>query len=381
MPIFQKLLDMLKLQGTRDTESGITNEEIKRDAEVLSKQSSAISHPRNSSSALQHSFADLSANTNTHITSFNASHKEYAIALLLKNYGNASPLPDYYPQYYSRECGLTNPALLHQQLISEGYLVRSSILEELRTLKITELKQILQSCGLKVTGKKAELVDRILTNVDVEDLHSFFQSETPCYSLSAKGTEFLKNHEDYIRFHRYTKFGISFDEYERTKTLLSSTTCEETLIFLYTQKKNNDKYNRLYHVILSQLYDANGDPANALHEFLIVKYFDINYINAFQWLNNELQYTNTHEATQRIFESQKNCNALSPENVAYIVRHSNVYSRITVDNIYREYPLDNLLVTESQFCSMISEMEKESFFDVSKWNNYFLRQLKYNFKL
>ena len=54
MPIFQKLLDMLKLQGTRDTESGITNEEIKRDAEVLSKQSSAISHPRNSSSALQH---------------------------------------------------------------------------------------------------------------------------------------------------------------------------------------------------------------------------------------------------------------------------------------------------------------------------------------
>ena len=166
MSIFQKLLDMLKLQSTRDMESDITDEEVKRNAEVLSEQSSAISHPRNSPSALQHSSTDLSANTNTYVSSLNAPHKEYAIALLLKNYGNVSPLPDYYPQYYSRECGLTNPAPLHQQLISEGYLVRSSILEELRALKITELKQILQSCGLKVTGKKAELVDRILANVE-----------------------------------------------------------------------------------------------------------------------------------------------------------------------------------------------------------------------
>ena len=308
-------------------------------------------------------------------------YKEYAITLLLNAYGNAKPLPEHYPQFYSYECGLTNPALLHQQLIGENFFVPSSVSEKLSSLKVVELKQILQSRGLKVSGKKADLIDRILANIDLDDLRIFFQNDEICYSLSTKGKEFLKSHEDYVRFHRYARYGIKLEEYEYAKPLLKSNICEEILIYIFEQKKNKDKYNRLYHYILSQLYDTVKCPENALHEFLIVKYFDINYINAFRWLQNELQYSAFSEATQRVFETQKNCLAFSPNDAAYIAQHAAAYSHVTAGSIYMEYPLENLLVSESRFYSMLSEIYDESFFDILKWNTYFLKQLKYHFKV
>lgn len=394
MFIFQKLLDKFKLQSTKDMETAAPSSSNNVNIIPESAASEAIiartlsDCGENSSKnnvtppvmtrSLTNSSRDIPKD---HISSSKSLYKEYAITLLLNAYGNVKPFPEHYPQFYSYECGLTNPSLLHQQLIDENFFVPSSVSEKLSSLKVVELKQILQSRGLKVSGKKSDLIDRILANIDLDDLHIFFQNDKICYSLSTKGKEFLKSHEDYVRFHRYARYGIKLEEYEYAKSLLKSNICEEILIYIFEQKKNKDKYNRLYHYILSQLYDAVNCSENALHEFLIVKYFDINYINAFHWLQNELQYSTFSEATQRVFETQKNCLAFSPNDGAYIARHAAVYSHITAGSIYMEYPLENLLVSESRFYSMLSEIYDESFFDISKWNTYFLKQLKYHFKL
>lgn len=394
MFIFQKLLDKFKLQSTKDMETAAPSSSNNVNIIPESAASEAIiartlsDCGENSSKnnvtppvmtrSLTNSSRDIPKD---HISSSKSLYKEYAIALLLNTYGNVKPFPEHYPQFYSYECGLTNPALLHQQLIGENFFVPSSVSEKLSSLKVVELKQILQSRGLKVSGKKADLIDRILANIDLDDLHIFFQNDEIRYSLSTKGKEFLKSHEDYVRFHRYARYGIKLEKYEYAKSLLKSNICEEILIYIFEQKKNKDKYNRLYHYILSQLYDTVKCPENALHEFLIVKYFDINYINAFRWLQNELQYSTFSEATQRVFETQKNCLAFSPNDAAYIAQHAAAYSHVTAGSIYTEYPLENLLVSESRFYSMLSEIYDESFFDISKWNTYFLKQLKYHFKL
>lgn len=348
MSVFQKVLNSLKLQI-------FPNIENKKSAEPAV----AIASPTDSGSP----------------------YRAYAITMLLKAYGNVAPIPEQYPLYYAHECGLTNPKSLHLQLIEEGFLEPSSISQLLTILKVSELQQMLRSCGLKVSGKKEELINRILSNINTEDLLSFFKDEPPRYSLSIKGTTFLDQHKDYIRFHRYTRYGVTIAEYEHAKASFYSTDCEQILIFLYNQKLRKDEYNRLYHLVLHKLYEAIGDSDNALREFLIVKYFDVNYVYAFQQLDSMLQYLSFPEAARSVYECQKDCYVLSPNDAVYIAQHPNIHLQNVLNSIYSHYVLKDLLIPKSIFSTILSEMLSKSFFDISKWNTYILEQLKHYLRL
>ncbi len=312
-----------------------------------------------------------------HISHHNQSVPEaYAITLLLYSCRKVGPIPTYYPLYFSRECGLTNPQILHQKLIDEGFFYPASLYDLLTTLKVTDLKKILQSYGLEVSGKKEDLIQRILSEGDVEDIRNFFKDTEPHYSLSVKGKSFLKAHEDYVHFHRYSKYGIKLNEYESCKSKMCSNNCEEILICICKEKLKADKYAHLYHVFLRELYDTCQERSNALYEFLIIKYFAVNYIHTFSWLNS---YTN-HSA-QSIYETQKSIFVLSPDDAAYFVKHIDVYSSSMLDKIYHEYPLKNIMVSKSEFDAILSEMSTDSFFDVAKWNSFLLAKLKNYLKL
>lgn len=221
-----------------------------------------------------------------------------------------------------------------------------------------------------------------MSDVNKEDLCSFFKNEPPCYSLSLKGRNFLEQHKDYIRFHRYTKYGITLEEYERAKASLCYTDdCEKILIFLYNEKVNGDKYNRHYHLVLHELYEASGDSDNALREFLIVKYLDVNYVYFFQQLSFFLQYQSFSTAAKDMYESEKDHRVLTPSDASYVAEHQNTHLRNILNSIYSQYLLKNLIIPPNVFSTIMSEMVTESFFDVSKWNGYILSQLKHYLRL
>lgn len=129
-----------------------------------------------------------------------AIQKNYAIALLLDFHQKAASLPDAYPCYYMYECNLDNPRSLHLQLIDNGFLIPSSTPDFLASLKVTDLKQLLKSYNLKISGKKDDLISRLLTNLSDTDIQDILQNNKPCYSLSLKGQLFLRNYKDYIQF-------------------------------------------------------------------------------------------------------------------------------------------------------------------------------------
>ncbi|MDD6324633.1 MAG: SAP domain-containing protein [Lachnospiraceae bacterium] len=352
MSVLQKILGVLKPQSSLNIKVSLQDENV--------SESAAIASP-----------ADLKF-----------PYRDYAITLMLKAYGNVEPIPAQYSLYYERECGLTNPRLLHQQLIDEGFLELSSLSQLLTTLKVSDLQQILRSYGLKVSGKKEELISQVLSDVDMEDLFSFFKNEPPRYSLSLKGRDFLEQHKDYIRFHRYTKYGVTLEEYERAKASLCYTDdCEKILIFLYNEKVDGDKYNRHYHLVLHELYEATGDSDNALREFLIVKYFDVNYVYSFQQLSFFLQYQSFSTAAKEMYESEKNHHVLAPSDAFYVAEHQNMHLRNILNSIYSQYLLKDLIIPPNVFSTIVSEMITESFFDVSKWNTYLLSQLKHYLRL
>ena len=98
------------------------------------------------------------------------SNTDYSNAVFLwwLSFG-AKPLyseSDSYPRYLSYELGISNPKKKHLEFLQEGYLVNADINDVLSTLKLDELKTILNKYNLPSKGKKAELVAKILSSIN-----------------------------------------------------------------------------------------------------------------------------------------------------------------------------------------------------------------------
>lgn len=71
-----------------------------------------------------------------------------------------TPLPGYFTSLYG-----INPLRERADLLKEGFLTIGRHKDGLKALKVTELKRILKSSGMKQTGRKADLLERIATDV------------------------------------------------------------------------------------------------------------------------------------------------------------------------------------------------------------------------
>jgi hypothetical protein len=116
---------------------------------------------------------------------------------------NGKPIvnPDM-PVYWFWEYNITLPGIM-PRLMGCGYLRVLKIAEDVTRLKVDEMKAVLRNAGLPVTGKKAELLNRITDNISPEDLQVFTESYPKHYALTDKGRQAIeglqksmtKNHE------------------------------------------------------------------------------------------------------------------------------------------------------------------------------------------
>ena len=134
-----------------------------------------------------------------------------------------------YPSYMNYSWGIENPLQFHKQLIQEGYLVKMDLNQKLKTLKVVDLRDVLRSQNLPVSGKKQELIDRILKHADLSliPLNGENQEE---YCLSTKALDYLSKCDDIISLNiassdieSYKMDGV--EQYQILATL-DSETCE-----------------------------------------------------------------------------------------------------------------------------------------------------------
>lgn len=102
-----------------------------------------------------------------------------------------------YPAYMQYSWGIENPAEFHMQLIHEGYLIEMNLEQKIQHLKVIDLKNILREKKLAVSGKKQELIDRILEHTDLTSIKLLDQNQKE-YFLSPKAFDFLSKCEDVI---------------------------------------------------------------------------------------------------------------------------------------------------------------------------------------
>lgn len=117
-----------------------------------------------------------------------------------------------YPQYFFYDYGILNCKELHKNMIRENFLQEANIKIILLSKSVDELKKILEEYGLKKSGKKIELVERIIVNNDFSKI----DVSDSIYELSEKGKEFIKKY-NYILVLRETSISVSEFEKEKAK--------------------------------------------------------------------------------------------------------------------------------------------------------------------
>ena len=115
-----------------------------------------------------------------------------------------------YPHYLSYNCELDDISKFHKKMIDEGYFRISTIEEKLSMLTLLEIKKILNSFSLPTEGKKNVLIQNAIKNISQEKLAKILPK---MYSLSQKGIDFIKKHDDCIKLHQHKDLNISWAEY------------------------------------------------------------------------------------------------------------------------------------------------------------------------
>ncbi|MFC7321063.1 thermonuclease family protein [Halobacillus campisalis] len=104
-----------------------------------------------------------------------------------------------FPLYFEYDYGI-DALRSAENLIKENYLEQATIYESLPHFKVAELKEILKHHNLKVSGKKAVLVDRIKEEIPLADLQHHIVDTT--LKLTSKGEDVFKKYYYIIPSHK-----------------------------------------------------------------------------------------------------------------------------------------------------------------------------------
>lgn len=113
-----------------------------------------------------------------------------------------------YQRFWWFEYGVKNVGDALKQLETGGFIRYTTPSEALQTLKVDELKKILESLQLTVSGKKATLIERITQSVNDEILSRYIKTEK--YTLTELGEKEVQSNDyiPYLHAHKYPEVSV-----------------------------------------------------------------------------------------------------------------------------------------------------------------------------
>lgn len=197
---------------------------------------------------------------------------DYAKAVCLWAFGSNAPIQQQYSKYFESECGIKNTQEYHKELIRQGYLQEDSPELNLQYLKGTDLKEIAKQYGVKSSGKKAELITRLVEAVPMSELRKYCPVT---YSMSPMGEQFLLDHYAYVEIHRHSTWELSWRLYDIEHR--PSEPYQETFYRMLVSKAEKDKdfYGRNVYYNLYEMMAEGGFRKRALQMLLQVLYIDL----------------------------------------------------------------------------------------------------------
>lgn len=243
--------------------------------------------------------------------------------------------------YLRYKLGIDNAVNKHQELLNHGYFQEANQTEILKKLKVAELKKILEDNGKPTTGKKDELINRIVQSVPADSLNL-----EKMYCISSQGLEFIEQHQDLIELFR-NPYDVTYEEYKHEKDSHPSYMKYRDLIWAVFQTRELsfaplDNFKRRYNAwYRAQFLKDEKKFRSALADFLRVAYYDIN---------------------DPKFYIKRSANAAKPETVLEeslveeIVSLEEYYSMEVVQKALRGVDFVEKHISTQNFCNFIEKL-------------------------
>jgi hypothetical protein len=110
---------------------------------------------------------------------------------------------NHYPGFWYYEYSVEHPGAVLKSLEKRGFIQPGDLRSAIQNLTVPMIKKELKTIGQKVSGKKAELIDRLLENASLEDLEKKFPVRF--YELTESGQQELAENQyvPYLHRHKY----------------------------------------------------------------------------------------------------------------------------------------------------------------------------------
>ena len=161
-------------------------------------------------------------------TTFPSKNGLYVAEILLLEYCDKGTYPkpiNGYPGFWWFEYGIRDIGHALKSLEERGFLTWASKMDLLKSLKVSELKEIAKSFNIKINQKKEDLIKDIKDNVPETQLPEKYFSNK--YKLTKLGKEELTENEyvPYMHRHKYktnetAPLGLSFTVWDMNRKLV-----------------------------------------------------------------------------------------------------------------------------------------------------------------
>lgn len=290
--------------------------------------------------------------------------------------GSAIRSNDRYALYFEGRYGIVNISTLHRWLYEQGYLRGANLTEALSLYKVTELKMILESLGLKKTGRKNNLISRIVNVIDDND-KARIVSQSKRLFVTEKGYHFLEENGDYYMWHRKS-YGVTFEEFNRHRILQGKKRQFHDTIFqalsekayTYQIKGYFSKLEMIYFWLAESLYDE-GRYDLAISYYLYKLYFSTNLASHPFWFDVEnVRIDGTRAIKRRI---KDNNDIFKGSSMDRLVELKEYYREQLLDVVYGLHILPYCIFDKVDMADVIHDLY-EGTFDEKIYTNYICKQ-------
>lgn len=205
---FNKILDFFKIENLYKNSDFKTTNSLENDTEPKK----AVQDKNYSSSDYKHAYEIFSYWSQHNYSRNNYKYyrepsftekSEYALIEILSCFSKGARGFDNFSPTLLSNLEITNIQSYLKKLADKKYLTRANLTETLTaSYTVKDLKIIADSLGIKKSGKKFELIQRIEEELSSQQIEQILK-DNEFYVISDKGKEKLIGNEDYIPLHRY----------------------------------------------------------------------------------------------------------------------------------------------------------------------------------
>ena len=143
---------------------------------------------------------------------------------------------DSFSDFHLSQISITNWYVFFDELFADGYIRRTNSKETLSFYTVNDLKVIADSIGIKKTGKKPELIQRICESISIIELEELLENNY-LFIISEKGKHYLSTQDDLVMLRSHITSGVSLPEFIDNR-------------FVKGVKRNF--YNTMFHALCNQ---------------------------------------------------------------------------------------------------------------------------------